>query len=286
MDRTGSVIVNLARAIAVRALPITLDGPIRLKLRQLLLQMQLNFFGFFEGKAKIVETSIIDTSLNVGNFATPSNADPHKLDGDDHLQLCGQRVPFPKSTRLPGYPYPTVFHSQSNGPNRTVNCQTTPLFFKQSAQAHRQHPDVAGHSLGSRDRFSEGPPRFDRFRGPDRIDRLCPRPSAWSRRRPISGPKRRAGGARGVAASSLTRSKPRVRSAATVRFSNRSAAIGRSSTACAASPSGTTRVDLAENRAIPWAAPQLSAMAARAVKPIANSRLIMPDSINVSLPCR
>jgi len=99
MDRTGSVIVNLARAIAVRALPITLDGLIRLKLRQLLLQMQLNFFGFFEGKAKIVETSIIDTSLNVGNLATLSNAvHPHKLDGDDHLKLCGQRVPFPKST--------------------------------------------------------------------------------------------------------------------------------------------------------------------------------------------
>ncbi|EPE93834.1 hypothetical protein RGCCGE502_33616 (plasmid) [Rhizobium grahamii CCGE 502] len=57
MDRTESVIVNLARAIAVRALPITLDGLIRLKLRQLLLQMQLNFFGFFEGKAKIVKTS-------------------------------------------------------------------------------------------------------------------------------------------------------------------------------------------------------------------------------------
>lgn len=110
MDRTGSVIVNLARAIAVRALPITLDGLIRLKLRQLLLQMQLNFFGVFEGKAKIVETSIIDTSLNVGNLATLSNAvHPHKLDGDDHLKLCGQRVPFPKSTRLPGYPYPHVF---------------------------------------------------------------------------------------------------------------------------------------------------------------------------------
>jgi hypothetical protein len=110
MDRTGSVIVNLARAIAVRALPITLDGLIRLKLRQLLLQMQLNFVGFFEGKAKIVETSIIDTSLNVGNLATLSNAvHPHKLDGDDHLKLCGQRVPFPKSTRLPGYPYPHVF---------------------------------------------------------------------------------------------------------------------------------------------------------------------------------
>ena len=52
MDRTGSVIVNLARAIAVRALPITLDGLIRLKLRQLLLQMQLNFFGFLKERAK------------------------------------------------------------------------------------------------------------------------------------------------------------------------------------------------------------------------------------------
>lgn len=102
--------MNLARAIAVRALPITLDGLIRLKLRQLLLQMQLNLFGFFEGKAKIVETSIIDTSPNVSNFATLSNAvHPHKLDGDDHLKLCGQRVPFPKSTRLPEYPYPHVF---------------------------------------------------------------------------------------------------------------------------------------------------------------------------------
>jgi hypothetical protein len=86
MDRTGSVIVNLARAIAVRALPITLDGLIRLKLRQLLLQMQLNFVGFFEGKAKIVETSIIYTSLNVGNLATLSNAvHPHKLDGPSYL---------------------------------------------------------------------------------------------------------------------------------------------------------------------------------------------------------
>jgi hypothetical protein len=116
MDRTGSVIVNLARAIAVLALPITLGGLIRLKLRQLLLQMQLNFFGFFEGKAKIVETSLIDTSPNVGNFATLSNAvHPHKLDGDDHLQLYGQRVPFPKSTRLPGYPYPHVFPTLVEG---------------------------------------------------------------------------------------------------------------------------------------------------------------------------
>lgn len=70
MDRTGSVIVNLVRNIAVPALPILLGGLICLKLRQLLLEMQLNFFGFFQGKAKIAETSLLDTSLNVGNFAT------------------------------------------------------------------------------------------------------------------------------------------------------------------------------------------------------------------------
>gem|GEM_PF-1250971 len=79
------------------ALPIMPSGLIRLKLRQLLLQKQLNFFGFFQGKAKIVETSLVDTSLNIGNFATLSNAvHPDELDGDDHLQLCGQRVPLQK----------------------------------------------------------------------------------------------------------------------------------------------------------------------------------------------
>jgi len=68
------------------------------------------FLWLLEGKGKIVETSIIDTSLNVGNLTTLSNAvHPHKLDGDDHLKLCGQRVPFPKNTRLSGYPYPHVF---------------------------------------------------------------------------------------------------------------------------------------------------------------------------------
>lgn len=63
-----------------------------------------------KGKAKIVETGSVDTSFNVGNFAALSNAvHPHKLDADDHLQLCGQRVAFPKSTQLPGYPTPAFF---------------------------------------------------------------------------------------------------------------------------------------------------------------------------------
>jgi len=78
--------VNPVRNIAVPALPIMPGGLIRLKLRQLPLQVQLNFFSFLQGKAKIVETSLVDTSFNVGNFATLSNAvHPHKLDGDDHL---------------------------------------------------------------------------------------------------------------------------------------------------------------------------------------------------------
>ena len=54
-------------------LPIKLGGLIRLKLRQLPLQIYVNFFCFFKRKTKIIETCLIDTSFNVGSFATVSN---------------------------------------------------------------------------------------------------------------------------------------------------------------------------------------------------------------------
>ncbi|MBP1875530.1 hypothetical protein LPJGGPFB_01598 [Ensifer adhaerens] len=52
------------------ALPISLGGLIRLKLRQLLLEAPLYLLGFFEGEAKIVETGPIERPVDLGNFAT------------------------------------------------------------------------------------------------------------------------------------------------------------------------------------------------------------------------
>ncbi len=86
MDRTVPIIMHRTTAATVLALPISLGGLIRLKLRQFLLQAPLYLLGFFEGEAKIVETGSIERPIDLGNFATLRHTiTTNKLDRDDHL---------------------------------------------------------------------------------------------------------------------------------------------------------------------------------------------------------
>lgn len=86
MDRTVPTILHRPTAVTVLALPISLAGLIRLKLRQFLLSAPLDLLGFFEGEAKIVETGPIERPVDLGNVATLRHAvDANKLDRDDHL---------------------------------------------------------------------------------------------------------------------------------------------------------------------------------------------------------
>ena len=107
--------MELAAAITVLAFPISLGGLIRLKLCQFLLHAPLHLLAFVQGETEISETSPVNRPFDIGNFTTPRNAvHPNKLDGNDHLQLRCQRVPFPKkhsTTRRflpPRFPVPSL----------------------------------------------------------------------------------------------------------------------------------------------------------------------------------
>jgi hypothetical protein len=152
-------------------------------------------------------------------------------------------------------------------------------------RARRKAPDqlagIAGDRLGRADRLGEIARAPRRFPPADRLDRFARRPNAWSRRRPSSG-QAQASGARGVPARSPIVSKPSRTQAlddvsAGAQGRDRQVTHGR-----AVPPDGITIGCRPPKRAkAAWAAPQLSATAARAVdacsrKPLHQARRASP----------
>ena len=101
------------------------------------------------------------------------------------------------------------------------------LLLQGVAELGRELADIARDGLRRADRFGEGAANLDQLL--ERIGSIgsAIRPVAWSRRRPSSGPKRNASGARGCANRSPTRSKPSTRRPSTRSGASRRARSAR-----------------------------------------------------------
>ena len=112
--------------------------------------------------------------------------------------------------------------------------------FERLAELDDKLPRIAGDGFGGADRLGEAAANLDEIGRAYRIDRLGDPPQGLIETPPSSGPKRSVKGARGFAASSPMRSKPRTRRLSTISLGRRRAAMGKSRIAVAVLPGAMT----------------------------------------------